>query len=43
MIHFVIMYMIHIIQDIHIINVFKFAFKCMLTLIFVNVIKTNFI
>ena len=42
-IYFVIMYKIHIIQDLHIINIFKFTFKFMLTSLFVTITKTRFI
>ena len=42
-IYFVIMYKIHIIQDLRIINIFKFTFKFMLTSLFVTITKTRFI
>ena len=42
-IYFVIMYMIHIIQALHIINMYKFAFKRTFASLFVNFINTKFI
>ena len=36
------MYMVYMVQALHILNILQFAFKCMLTSLVVTVIKTLF-